>query len=527
MPRWFDTARTITNAEAGSLRLADRSVVDSVAVDEVNQEWETWQTVPSIGRTHDLLNWPDHLLGVNRRPQLLDFLSSQGEARTDTLDSTSGDLVQADRAAIIRATRRGLANFPRNSLAWLDMARHRVQLGGDANTAKAKKYVRAAVQLASGHRLVVRAAARFYVHINQPDVALDVVRKALRDSDDPWLLSAEIACADIVGRSPAQWKKVKQCIEAAAYRPEHLTELYTAAAGLELAAGERKLAKRLFERALKYPNENVLAQILVTSRVNHLSLPINETVDSLQASEPRLWHELLNRHDPAAALVACNQWRELEPFSGRPYVMGSYLAALLGDFALSAKIAADGMTPEPDDLTLAGNYYYARLSSEQLVEVDQDEAFFDGFARWLRVALDTSRSMSDRIQPVANFGLYLYRSGDANQGRLAYERAIKLAESCGNFALALGARAMQAREALRSNAPWADEVMREALRAKNYDIDVGASYTIDQLQGIPKAQSLTAKTPTRVDSRVKFTMDEHGATIWLPKKPKESPIWKP
>lgn len=496
-------------------------------MNEANQEWETWQTDPSIGRAHDLLNWPDHLLGVNRRPALLDFLSSHGQTQVDILAAASGDVAHPDPNATIRATRRGLMNFPRNSLAWLDMARHRVQLGGIANSKKAEKFVRTAIQLSPGHRLVVRAAARFFVHVNKPDVALDVVRKALRDSDDPWLLSAEIACADIVGRSPSQWKKVKQCIEAATYRPEHLAELCTAAAGLELAAGERKRAKRLFERALKNPNENVLAQILVTARVDHLSLPINASIDSLQASEPRLWHELLNRHDPAAALTACNQWRELEPFSGRPYVMGSYLAALLEDFALSAEIAAAGMKPEPHDLTLAGNYYYARLSSKELVDVDMDESFLAGFSRWLRVALDKSRSVSDRIQPIANFGLYLYRTGDALQGRLAYERAIELAEQCGNYGLALGARAMQAREALRSSAPWAEDVMREALRAKNYDVDVGASFTIDRMQGASRAPPIIAQKPIRVDARVKFTLDEHGATIWLPKKPKDSPIWKP
>src|SRR5690606_37765932 len=86
----------------------------------------------------------------------------------------------------------------------MDVAR---ELTATHHDAAALRYVRAAVAMAPTSRFVVRAAARYYLHIGEYDVAHDILRRTPLLSSDRWIQASEIAVATVRGRTSSLVKR--------------------------------------------------------------------------------------------------------------------------------------------------------------------------------------------------------------------------------------------------------------------------------------------------------------------------------
>lgn len=108
---------------------------------------------------------------------------------------------------------------------------------------------------------MLRAAARFYISEDAPEIALRLLVNTPMTRHDPWLMAAEVATAQLAGRGSKFFKHGKSMLDNPSFRLVNLSELAAAVGTVELEDGRRKDAKRRFEMAMLDPTENALAQV--------------------------------------------------------------------------------------------------------------------------------------------------------------------------------------------------------------------------------------------------------------------------
>lgn len=349
------------------------------------------------------------------------------------------------------ALKRRVRSDPRNALAWSDLALEYAVLG---QRQPAEAAMRVALALEPQHRLILRSAARLYVHLDDPERAHRMLILPALTRRDPWLMAAEIAVADLSGRSPRSIRAARTAVEDTGYRPGSVTELASALATLEFQGGRSKQARRLFGVALAQPTENSLAQAeWASQRLGGLS--VQEQIRADQgAFEARARLAYEERDWQAAAREAWG-WLMDEPFSMEPAAFGSCVAEMgLGDFDLSIRFAAAGRRANPHDPTLVNNLAYAQLERGEV----------DAAATTLRLIaappLDDAAGVSWR----ATEGLLAYRQGDRVLGLQRYTEAIAAAKSLNLHERRAMASLMLAREEWRLDGAAAATYLREAVR---------------------------------------------------------------
>lgn len=316
--------------------------------------------------------------------------------------------------AVIREKRAQLRRYPRNSLAYIDMARGYAILG---QTRQATDSLRRALRLSPDHRIALRLASRFLVHAGDAERAHDLLRHHPRTRTDPWLLATEIAIAAVAGRESSLFKRGQTMLEQGSLPPEHLTELQSAIATQFLTDGRNKAARQTFAKSLERPTENTVAQAH-WARKHLSSLAVSETHLAIHRGfEARAWRAMENLEWHAARDEVSN-WQMDEPFSSRPASLGSYLGiTLLGDYDFALQCADIGLMAEPDDSTLLNNRAVALAYSGEIAS-----------------AIDTFNSISSiggafhpQFVHTATAGLLNFRAGFVDEGREHYRRARDLA----------------------------------------------------------------------------------------------------
>ncbi len=159
---------------------------------------------------------------------------------------------------MIRQCRARLSTDPSDSISWTDMARAYFSLGDER---KAGKALNVALSLAPNSRFVLRAAARLKIHQKRFDEAHYLLYASPRTPLDPWLIAGEMACATLAERSPRTVGHARRILRDDNFPKRAVSELAAEFGTLELQNGKRRDAKKLFNEAVKDPNENALAQI--------------------------------------------------------------------------------------------------------------------------------------------------------------------------------------------------------------------------------------------------------------------------
>ena len=317
----------------------------------------------------------------------------------------------------------------------------------------------AAVQLAPDNRFVLRSAGRLWVHLGDPEKAHEIVARSRRTLHDPWLLAAEIALGSIVNRGRRNVKAARRLLGGGRFGPVHTSELASALATLELHAGSIKKAKTLFGRSLQEPTENSIAQAVWAGRQSkriHVKGSFDEHANAFEAESwscymAGQWEE---------ATVNALRWFGDQPFSRRPPGHGSFVTAVaLQDYTKSRWFAEIGLRANPDDFTLLNNLAFACLNLGQVSEAKQA---LDRIAR--RVDMSARQS----IVLTATRGLYAFRTGQLEQGRLLYRSARDEAKRLnGQIGRQIGAFASMfyALEEIAVGGPQAEAASREARSA--------------------------------------------------------------
>ena len=318
--------------------------------------------------------------------------------------------------AVVREKRLHLREYPKNPLAYIDMARGYAILG---QTTQAKMALRCALSLAPDHRVTLRLSSRFLVHVGDPKRAHDLLRHHPRTKSDPWLMAAEIAVASVAGRSAHYMKKGQQLLERTSLPPAHLTELYSAVATQLLGDGRTRAARQAFVKSLSLPTDNAVAQAhWARGHINSLSVSdSNMSIPRGYEARARRAHENLEWE---TARDEATQWQLDEPFSSRPASFGSYLGiTLLGDCEFALQCTDIGLTAEPHDSTLLNN---KAVALAYLGRVDE------AFTTFKKISPFDDARLPTYVR-TATAGLLNFRAGFFEAGRDHYRRARDLAPS--------------------------------------------------------------------------------------------------
>jgi tetratricopeptide (TPR) repeat protein len=371
------------------------------------------ETYPGVSEAADVLNRADPSAARELAMRIISASSEKPSSTPDwsafrlEMDPEQSRLKEQARVARLRGL---VARQPRNALRWADLALAHTVLG---NIEAAERAIRVAVSLGEGNRLILRAAARYYVHRNDLEAAWNLLtadKDLLRS--DPWLLAAEIAVADM-GKFPLRNINRGKMLLNSDIAPRHLSELASAISTVELHGGRRRLARQMLRQSLVDPTENALAQA-EWSATNGLDVVSQEQIVLPRNFEANARHFMrLGKFDDAVSQARL--WQFDQPFALDSAHLTSYMASSLTRDYRTAAIACEiGLRTNPGDLVLLNNLAFAQA---HMGEVDKAAAIISEFP-----AIEDPRTLAIWT---ATQGLIAFRRGDPVNGRILYRRSIE------------------------------------------------------------------------------------------------------
>jgi tetratricopeptide (TPR) repeat protein len=390
-----------------------------------------WEADPSLWKSLDLLgtatiadrleDFAGLVAEVRNNPLTPEgarafFRESQKPVRLELREGSQ--LTDESLRSEVKLHRRNVAATPHDPIEWVELARAFTIAGQNE---KARRAISAALQLAPDNRFVLRSAARFFIHVGEPEIAQALLSNAPPLKKDPWLMASEIAIADSLGKSSRHIRTAREKIESDAPASE-LTELTAALGSLEAESGNYRIARKLLRRSLEQANENSVAQIRWLNR-NHL----NDTVDASDARPPLLHEANANanfyRCDFEAARDEALRWLEDQPFASAPAVLSSYiLADVFMDWESGRRVAERGLVSNQDDTGLLNNLAVCLMELGEITEAEE-------VVSRLRAA---ERGAKSSAIHKATYGMLEFRKGDPDSGRRLYLEAIEDAKNEGS-----------------------------------------------------------------------------------------------
>lgn len=330
--------------------------------------------------------------------QLVDSVMQRHEA--DNFDAIN------DRISAIRGF---LRNYPRTAFKWLDLARLYTIKG---QIEPAKKAIATAINLSPHDRHIARSTARFFLHIDDPEVAYFYIKRASAHNPDPWLKSVELSLMMLLGKRVGKFHRLVPS------NPSHeelfqYSELIENVGMLELDSGNRNRAKKHFRLAWKNPSEGVVRHGEWVLRNRLPTMHSQTELDFTLSTEALAWRRFLEL-DLSASLQAVREWELEEPYLPGPAIMGSAIACHLDQPDEGVEFAKRGLIANPQVFSLRNNLVYAYLRAGR-IQVASVE-----FKR-----LPSPSEESSDIFRMATEGLLLFKMGRPDDGRELYNQAIK------------------------------------------------------------------------------------------------------
>lgn len=315
----------------------------------------------------------------------------------------------------INKLKKQLANRPRSSVYWVDIARLYSALG---ERERAQRAIKAALHLSKNNRFVIRSAIRFFVHTGDQDELSKVFMNYEYLQKDQWVLASYISLHDFLRKKKVRVKKAEELINLLG--KYQTTELSGALASLELESGAIKGAKKFFKASMLNPNDNSLAQIAWAEQ--HVGRIANISQISVPFDYEAQTRELLRYNSADESLKKCIQWMVDEPYSVMPAIVGSHIASVFSDDIDSAKQFCEvGLNANPMNKTLLNNSAFCHAKTG-----DVDMAI-----KSLNKIRDVEKNTSLDVSFRATAGLVAIRSGEVEIGRKLYFNSIELAKKLG------------------------------------------------------------------------------------------------
>lgn len=459
VPRWRKSTFSLGQPDMLGLVRA-RADAPSFSTDdgEVARAMEVWKQTGAVGELADLLAFgvDSANAGVLHEPARA-ALELEGlpaalrlVAQEILSHGVSVDEVWRlrDGPSEVRVLRALLRAAPNNVIALVDLAQHYLAAG---KTRAAHRALATAHQLSPHSVYVLRAFARFWIHLEQPDRAHSVVKASPLLATDPWVMASEIAISQVAEQQSVQLRKAQRALASKRFGEAHVSELAGAIAGAELRSGNFKEARKLFRLALTRPNDNVLAQAITNQQ--HLGIEVDEQLLRRApngAFEGRTLTAMVSGDFESAARFA-EKWSEEESFSSRPRTLQSYFYGALGDYERSLQAANLGLISDQGDESLRGNRAYALAGLGRFDEAELE----------LR-SLEPALSELQRPFLLATRGMIRVLKGEGAEGLQLYEAAVTEFTKLNQQEHVTDCLAFMARTAAAAEIDEAEAVLRRA-----------------------------------------------------------------
>jgi tetratricopeptide (TPR) repeat protein len=465
LPRWRSVPETIAAGEIAPARTGNIILPADFLAEKIT----AWQLEQSLPFATELIG---AALVLHRHAEAADaaqfVLAHQNDATPAAITLAQRLLDKAPRPgpkridreatqAAIREYKRVTRTYPHSAFGWAELARNYAMLG---LLPQAIKAMTVALRLGPNNRYILRSAARLYVHSGDPERAHHVLTAAPATTGDPWLVAAEISIASLAQRTPQFAKTGQRLLESQRFPPFDSGELASALGTLEAKAADLRRARKFLRLSLTQPNENVIAQARWAAKQDIIDVD-PALFRSPQNFEARAWYRFYEG-EWTDALKASKRWLRDQPFSARPAVHSSYIAATaLENHEEALRLTEIGLLANPYHPSLLNNKSYALANLGRFDEAER--------------ALDTIAKYSDRnklgpMKPVllATAGLICYRRGDHHRGRELYTFAIETAERAADKRLAAKAASFLALEEIRAGGAFGPAVNRALQMNKEF-----------------------------------------------------------
>lgn len=535
LPRWRDSKKASHSTDFAATRAIPKQ--PEFAVNPLPENAHDFSASRSIGTAAELLSNALLVGDAEAAREAIEFIRQNEQQAPQSLvllaqsfsDSgilKAGEILLTENDQI-RQTRRLLNLNPANPMLWSDLARH---FASNGSPKRAKRAMMVALQLAPNHRWMLRTASRFLAHQNDAVAAHKLLANHPRTQHDPWLIAAELACAQVAGRSPKFWRQANDIVRFNNFAPQHTSELATAIAMMELEAGAKKKARKYVEKGLLAPTENTLAQVLWAKENQHLpnGLELHQLVHGASDAYEADYHVNVAKGDLLAAMQAAYTWGQDEPFAARPRIEVAYIASILDDHERTIEMArVVYRLDRQQNPTLEMNRIFATLSSGKL-SIEDDFRTLDNIHQQLYRSIDERKD--DAYHAMANLGLWYYRYGDKTFGHALYQKAIQIAEKHHLLDCAAMAATFAAREAILARDANSLAALEQAHHLARRSKNKANEFYLRKLDALRLSPNEVATILSPGSARRFLTIDKppayrleknsKGLVLVIPKKPK-------
>ena len=334
-----------------------------------------------------------------------------------------------------------LWDYPTSAILHVEIARLYMLLG-QLNIAK--DHIATALYFDCHNRFVVRSAARFYIHLNNGDKAISVLRQSGLTKVDPWLMASEISVSrQFEKRSPNIIRAIR-LIESKNFSNFDLTELCGTVGMEELENSGYKKSRKLFNQSLVAANDNSFAQAQWVSNNRHLDLVFPTTPINTSFKEA-LCCDRFFAEDYKSALQYAIEWQNEVPYSLKCVVFGSGISTIFEkDYQTSIRLLSNYLRTNQRNKAALNDLAYAyALNNDTVNAQKQIDLAIKGINRSSLENVD--------ICLVATQGLILFRNGDVRTGSELYEKAIEASKHLSNKEMLYSAKLNFSRELLLSS----------------------------------------------------------------------------
>lgn len=425
VPKWLEFSKAIRGRDLSIPKVAPFKV-NELTKRHIDKEFRDFKQNPSIENVNSLLGTAIVIGDDTLAYDMAKFIKTKSNVdkpiiklADKILNPDTTNILSQEINVRIANTKRWLSKFPRNAIAWIELARLYTIKGQNQ---KAKKAVFVALDLSPFDRYVVRCGVRFLLHTHDFDASWHYIHRATKLVNDPLLKATEINVASIANKKTPNFRNFlpKNHDNINVY---HFSELFESYGMLELNAGNYSKAKKQFKIAWKDPNETVVShgEWIIRNRLPGLGKAT--VLDFGKSHEALTWVHYFNFKLDDALRVA-RDWELEEPYSSSPFIVASNIACNAGRPDEGAKIAYRGLIANPNDVMLNNNLCYSLLRADRVKEAE----------RFLAKLIIHSES-ENYIYKLATKGLFEFKKKHVESGRQLYFNVFKLCKQSKKYDL--------------------------------------------------------------------------------------------
>jgi Tfp pilus assembly protein PilF len=304
---------------------------------------------------------------------------------------------------------------------------------------------------------VLRSFVRLFAHYGETDKAYEILKKKEVTKYDPWLFSANVALATLLGHGSRFYKQGLHLLNSNKFSDASLTELISGLGTIELLDGNRRKSRDLFRKALNAPNDNALAQVEWALSKEHL-FDLDLAKYDVERNYEALALDSFNNQDWQNTLQYSEEWFMDMPFAKRPIMMGSHVSSVIIDDQASAEMFCKaGLLAHPGNPQIINNWAYSLALANK---VSDAQKLIDS------ISLNTVEEQSTKVCLTATQGLILFRKKEFEKGRSYYLDAIKEATKIPDISYVQLALLNYAREEILCNSLLVDSIINKVKKLK-------------------------------------------------------------